>query len=37
MYIGYMQLDSNLDWRIRGSQSVDGIVQTLAGRGKSDE
>src|SRR5215208_6698815 len=27
LYIGCMQLDSNLDWKIRGSQSVDTIVQ----------
>jgi hypothetical protein len=28
VYIGYMQLDADLDWRIRGSQSVDGIVES---------
>jgi hypothetical protein len=28
LYIGYMQLDADLDWRIRGSQSVDGIVES---------
>jgi hypothetical protein len=27
VYIGYMQLDADLDWTIRGNQSVDGIVE----------
>src|SRR4051812_5500779 len=27
VYIAYMQLDADLDWKIRGSQSVDGIVK----------
>ena len=28
VYIGYMQLDAGLDWKIRGNQSVDGIVES---------
>src|SRR6478672_11195858 len=27
VYIAYMQLDANLDWKIRGNQSVDGIIE----------
>jgi hypothetical protein len=33
MYIGYMQLDAGLDWKVRGSQSLDGLLR-LADGGK---
>src|SRR5688500_7585353 len=27
MYIAYMQLDAGLDWKVRGRQSLDGLLR----------
>ena len=28
VYIAYMQLDADLDWKVRGNQSVDAVVES---------
>ena len=28
VYTAYMQLDANLDWKVRGNQSVDAVVES---------